>query len=374
MGRGGNSGNRRAVGRTSQVRRGALLAVLFSLIASLVLIKLNGGENTLRQLAEIDLAVLAAGLALVVLTWIIDGFRMKVLVQALGGRLGIVRATRISVLGAFISNVTPFDSGGEPFQVYLLTSPDFSTGQATAVVAVKTIINALARVILGMMAGAILLFSGSTWSLSSPLRVAVISGISIYVSIFGVFLYLVIRPECIPQLIVPAIRNKVTLRFFRREAIDKTIEHLNRELGEFRQALDKFVTDFKVELAKVMLFSLACWLSTALVPALVLRGLGYHGSVVRVMAVTVIFYLAAAYAPTPGSSGAAELGFAALFSTIAPRAVLGLFVMVWRMITYYFSLIVGGALMALGMFHPHHGADAPPSPCPAQGSGPDPAA
>ena len=361
-----------AARRSAQIRRGALLAVVFSLLASVVLLKLNGGQNALRQLARVDLGILAVGLALVILTWIMDGLRMKILVQALGGRLGIVRATRISVMGAFVSNVTPFDSGGEPFQVYLLSSPDFSTGQATAVVAVKTIINALARVILGMMAGTVLLFSGGTWSLSNPLKVAVISGICMYVGIFGIFLYLVICPERIPQLVVPAIPNKVTLRFIRREVLDRAIEHLNREFGEFRQALDKFVTDYKVQLATVMLFSLACWLSTALVPAVVLRGLGYRGSVVRVMAVTIVFYLAAAYAPTPGSSGAAELGFAALFSTIAPRAVLGLFVMVWRVITYYFSLLVGGALMTLGMFQPHHGAGT--SAGQAQGSSSDPAA
>jgi len=345
------------VRRPSHIRRGAVLAVAISLLASLVLLKLNGGQNALRQLAKVDWRMFALGLALVMLTWVLDGVRMKVLVQALGGRLDIVKATRVSVLGAFVASVTPFDSGGEPFQVYLLTAPDFPMGQATAVVAVKTIINALARVMLGMMAAAMLLLSNSSWSLSGPLRVAIVTGISIYVGIFGAFLYLLVRPDRISALVVPAMRNRVTLRFFRRESIETAIDRLNRELVEFRQALDRFVTDYKVELAKVMLISIACWLFTALVPAVLLRGLGYRGSVLRVMAVTVIFYLAAAYAPTPGSSGAAELGFAALFSTIAPRTVLGLFVMVWRVITYYFSLAVGGALMALGMFTPNRGID-----------------
>ncbi|MGI6132153.1 MAG: flippase-like domain-containing protein [Bacillota bacterium] len=83
------------------------------------------------------------------------------------------------------------------------------------------------------------------------------------------------------------------------------------------------------------------------IPAVVLTGLGLKTPYVQAMGVTIILYLASAYAPTPGSSGAAELGFVGLFSSIVPRAVLGLFVAVWRMITYYLNLALGGALMTL---------------------------
>jgi len=60
-----------------------------------------------------------------------------------------------------------------------------------------------------------------------------------------------------------------------------------------------------------------------------------------------IFYLAAAYAPTPGSSGAAELSLAALFGSIVPFPLLGVFVLLWRSITYYLTLIVGGVTLLL---------------------------
>ena len=52
------------VRRPSHIRRGAVLAVAISLLASLVLLKLNGGQNTLRQLAKVDWRMFALGLAL----------------------------------------------------------------------------------------------------------------------------------------------------------------------------------------------------------------------------------------------------------------------------------------------------------------------
>lgn len=335
--------------RSNQLRRGALAAVAFSLIGMVALFRFSGGRNAWRELAKIDVRVLLIACGLVLLTWVIDAVRMKVLVSSLGGHLSLARGIRISILGAFVSNVTPFDSGGEPFQIYLLTSSDLTAGQSSAVVAVKTILNALARVTLGLAAVVMLLTTSSQWSLPTPVNIAMATGILIYVAIFSGFTYLLFKPEKISAVATPAVRNKITLRFFRPETLDAVLDRIDTELRAFRHALDEFMNYHKLALAEVLLLSFVCWISIISVPAVVLRGLGLRTPIVQIMAVTIVFYLAAAYAPTPGSSGAAELGFAVLFSTIAPRAVLGLFVTVWRLITYHFNLAVGGALMTLGV-------------------------
>lgn len=84
-----------------------------------------------------------------------------------------------------------------------------------------------------------------------------------------------------------------------------------------------------------------------MVPAVILVGLGMEPKVLEVMAITLIFYLAASCAPTPGASGAAELGFGLLFSSMVPHGLVGLFVTIWRGATYYLNLVAGGTLMAI---------------------------
>lgn len=54
--------------------------------------------------------------------------------------------------------------------------------------------------------------------------------------------------------------------------------------------------------------------------------------------------MVSSYVPTPGASGAAELGFAELFRMVVPPALIGLAVARWRLRTYYFTLLVGGTL------------------------------
>jgi len=344
--------------RPAQLKRGAFVAIGFSLLGLFTLVKISGGRRAWRDLARIDPLMLGIALCLVMLTWLLDSLRMRALARSLGGDLGIMEGMRISVLGAFVSNVTPFDTGGEPLQAYLLTSKGLTAGQSTAVIAVKAIMNAFARVSLGFAASAALLFSRTEWSLPLGMNIALAVGMALYVSVFLLSLYLILRPDKIRVLVVPAVRNRFTLRFFKPETLQAVLDRIDHELRALREALQEFVSNRKPVLVAVLILSYAAWVATALVPAVVLTGLGLKTPYVHAMGVTIIFYLAAAYAPTPGSSGAAELGFAALFSTIVPRAVLGLFVAVWRIITYYLNLALGGVLMALGVINRGSG---PPS-------------
>ena len=45
---------------------------------------------------------------------------------------------------------------------------------------------------------------------------------------------------------------------------------------------------------------------------------------------------------TPGSSGVAELGASALFSSFVNVSILGVFIVLWRFITYYLNIIISG--------------------------------
>jgi len=60
--------------------------------------------------------------------------------------------------------------------------------------------------------------------------------------------------------------------------------------------------------------------------------------------------------PPPGQR-AAELGFAELFRMVIPPALIGLAVALWRLLTYYFTLLVGGTLTIGAAVAKRHGAD-----------------
>lgn len=333
----------------AQLRRSALIGVAFSILGLYIVLRLTGGPHSWSELARLDPTMLGVACGLVVLTWFLDSLRMRFLIRSLGGELGILQGMRISVLGAFVSNVTPFDTGGEPMQAYLLTERGLNAGQSTAVIATKTICNALARFTLGIAASVWLFLFADFWSMPRPMYIILGLGIILYFSMFSLSIYLVLHPEKIKVLVIPAIRNRFTMRLVRPERLDSILERIDRELREFRNALQIFVENKRSTLWAVMILSYAWWIAITIVPAVILVGLGMRPQFIRVMAITLIFYLAAAYAPTPGSSGAAELGFSLLFSSVIPHGLIGLFVTVWRGFTYYFNLAIGGLLMAVGI-------------------------
>lgn len=335
--------------RPAQLARGATLAVALSLLGLFLLLRLTGGRAAWPSLARLNPALVALSIGLVVVNWLFDALRMVVLVHALGGRLRLLSAMRISVLGAFVANVTPFDSGGEPLQAYLLTDKGITVGQSSAVIAVKTILNAFARLCLGIIIPGWLMISRAQWHLPAGMNVALTIGLSAYFAFFVLSLVFIAKPELVRVIVVPLLRNRMVGRFVRPEQVDKALDFVDRSVREFRSALQVFIRDGKLALITVLLLSFAGWLTVISIPALLLIGFGMHPSYAEVMGIAIIFYLASAYAPTPGSSGAAELGFAVLFSTIVPVRLLAMFVAVWRLLTYYLTLAVGGILVGLGV-------------------------
>jgi uncharacterized protein (TIRG00374 family) len=51
--------------------------------------------------------------------------------------------------------------------------------------------------------------------------------------------------------------------------------------------------------------------------------------------------------PSPGGSGVGELGAAAIFQDLIAPSVIGLFVILWRFFSQYFSAILGGLIFSL---------------------------
>jgi len=66
-----------------------------------------------------------------------------------------------------------------------------------------------------------------------------------------------------------------------------------------------------------------------------------------IFALEVLVYVVAGFTPTPGGSGVAEFGSLYLLGAIAPVHIVGAFVVVWRFLTFYVSLLIGAVAFML---------------------------
>ena len=109
-------------------------------------------------------------------------------------------------------------------------------------------------------------------------------------------------------------------------------------LHYFKRRLPTLVLSVVVTAA---LFGLKC-----LVAYFIVRGLGVTAGLWHVMTVQILILLAVYFFPTPGGTGAAELGAAVLMAGILPVHLLTVFVVLWRLIVMYIAVGLGAVVMA----------------------------
>jgi uncharacterized protein (TIRG00374 family) len=78
-----------------------------------------------------------------------------------------------------------------------------------------------------------------------------------------------------------------------------------------------------------------------------LKAFGVKVSILKIYLLELPLVYAIFSSPSPGGSGVGELGAAAVFQDLIPPALIGLFVILWRFFSQYFSALVGGILFTL---------------------------
>lgn len=326
-----------------------MAALALSALTVYLVLRMTGGTPDLDALRRIRISHLLICICLVLVEWLLEAWRIWLLSRAIGDDVTVGAVLRAVFVGAFFARVTPFSTGGEPFQVYALHRDGVPIGHATAVVAVKSMLNGLTRLGLGLVVPGWLLLTTRGWRLGRAASIALWVGLGMYSAIVaaalvGFVLYSrgwdpgsYLRRLSLPKRLLP--REKLEL------LLDRFEEHFHSFMG----ALQHFGTKLRGTVLLVGILTVATWAAVLAVPVLLVRALGGASPASELAATAVVFYLAVSYAPTPGSSGASEAGFAVLFAPFVPLPLLGVLVVVWRLLTHYLGLLLGLLVTAVSM-------------------------
>ncbi|MDI6870599.1 MAG: lysylphosphatidylglycerol synthase transmembrane domain-containing protein [Bacillota bacterium] len=327
--------------------RGVAGALFFGVAGGLLVLGLARGGSSLRTLVEVKPACIGAAAVLVIAGWFLDAFRLQVMARPLGARLGLGQALRITLMATFVSGVTPFDSGGEPLAIYLLAQSGIRLGESTAVIAVKSLLSAAVRLLLAIVLPLLLFLARRTWVLPTGVNLFLSAGLIVYVAALTALAFLAAKPLLVEAVSQRLLQSRLASRLLSERLRLRLGERLRHGAADFRESVALLYREKRSAVVVAAFLTLLVWAVTFLVPVMVLRGLGMDPPWAEVLAVAAVFYLVAAYAPTPGSSGAAETSSALLFARLVPLKFLGLFVLVWRLVAYYLGLAIGGVMLLL---------------------------
>lgn len=322
----------------SLIKKGVLVTLAVSLLVTLILLLSTADGRTWAGLLQFNPWSMVVALLMLLGSWVIEGLRLQLLTRMMDGRIGLWDSILIYLATLFGGNVTPFTTGGPPTQVYLLHRKGLSVGKATAVMSIRMALSSLTTSIFAPLL--FVLFRNhfpNFWASDAILFVgAVVSGLSAL-------------PMLLPRQTKQLFQWIVSRPLFRMvlgNRFDATFARLVSEAEEFHTNLVAIRKWKKGELALVCLYTVLYWpLYLAIAPVILLFGLGLQVVMTTLMVMQFVWMFLISCVPVPGGSGVTEVGFAALFKLFGvPGPLLGVFVLLWRMFSFYISTFLGGAV------------------------------
>jgi hypothetical protein len=123
--------------------------------------------------------------------------------------------------------------------------------------------------------------------------------------------------------------------------VEELIMRADKEIDNFNEAVIKFVKSAKGGLLWGMLFTLLYWISEILIASLILLGLGQQPLILESFVIQLVLAILMMLPLTPGASGIAEVGATSMYALFIPASIVGIFVVIWRMVLFYFNIALG---------------------------------
>jgi uncharacterized protein (TIRG00374 family) len=316
--------------------------IVFILLAfganAIVLTKSVDGE-TIRSLLAADKSYLLVALGLVLVAWGCDAGRFYALVHAAHEHVSFKWGIVLTWLHYFGCAVTPMQSGGGPFQVYVLYKKGIPVGKGIAITLIRTMLTVL---ILSLIVP-IALFIDPALLDESPFIKGVVAYVFVVIICVWVFIaYTILRPDSLKRLGKIVVMWLKKLNFVTSpKIVKKCFQWLDCEIDNYNLNFKlAFSSGFFYSIVAILL-SVVHLLSIFSVLPVLMLAVGLPFNFAQTLATQAVFMFVLYFIPTPGASGVAESGGAALFRTLMPWNMAGIMAVIWRFFTEYISIFMG---------------------------------
>ena len=250
-------------------------------------------------------------------------------------KLSLKEAIKHNIITQFFNGVTPFSTGGQPMEVYMLMEHDIPIAKATNQTIQSFIFYQIALVICGSVA-VINNFLFPIFPKVRILQLLVLLGFAINVAVV-IVLILISRSKRVTNKL-SAISIKILKKLKRK--VDE--EDIKQKFSDYHEGFKELRKRKKLFIGGVVLniISLLC---LYIVPMFILYSMGDFTSftVNNTITASAYVYIIGGFVPIPGASGGIEFGFTKFFGNFIVGNKLSAVLLLWRFITYYVGVIIG---------------------------------
>lgn len=305
----------------------------------IVLFLLASSSETFRALGRLRAEYLLLALGLAGLDWALGGGRIYVLTNVLSP-ISYPASIQASMANLCVGAITPSQSGGGPAHIFVLHRNGLPLPKAIA----SAVVTFMMTVTVLLLFAIWITVAGAEAAVGVRLQPFFRLGASAFVGVSLIFALFLVRPKTMVRITETFIRGIGFL--IRRELHTRpAIRRLLELIEECRESFVLYWHRGKFALLSGLIITMILFFNKFAIAWVVVRGLGLPATFGQVLLIQALLTLITYFAPSPGSSGIAELVSAALMARIVPRTFLPIYTVLWRFFTMYVGVIVGGVLL-----------------------------
>lgn len=295
-------------------------------------------ENTINQILTMNIGYLSLAFILLFLFWIFRSYPMYSFCKKINKDFKYLQAIQLTLRTQFFNAVTPFATGGQPYQIYYLKQVGIDYASSTSVVLENFIVYQIALVTLGLVA----LFSNKIFGIFNKvylLQKLIALGFIINTLVIVVMFVVAFSKKLNKKLINIGITFLTKLHIVKDR--EKKLKEWDININRFHDSAKILLKDKKMFILNILynLIALSC---LYLIPMVIAIAMGENTINAGIAIVTSAYIMIiGSFVPIPGATGGLEYGFMAFYGNFFGGSVLPAMMLVWRFITYYFGLIMG---------------------------------
>ena len=301
------------------------------------MIKVDGIDNIIQILKQVDYRWVAGGIVCLLIYWICETITLHIPLKKMYPKQTITNSIKVSMIGQVFNNVTPFASGGQPMQAYELTKTGKRVSDSLSAMAMKFIITQTALVVSTLVV-VFIEFNFFKELMQDYFWVAIVGFLINIIAIIVVIL------AGTKKRVITCIKNPIIKGLGKIHILkdpERTRNKLDKSIDNFR-AQFQFMKQEKKMVAQMFFAAVVQSFAYYSITYMVYRAFGNYGvGFLQIIPVQAFLLLIMTFIPTPGSGLGAEGGFYLLYQSIFKEGTINMSILFWRMYTFYLPILVG---------------------------------
>jgi glycosyltransferase 2 family protein len=316
------------------------LSVLFSLAVIIIVFVATFNEETIGFILNFNPFFLCLAVVLRLIALLLWGIRIKLMSRSLGYRVKLPHCFNMVLAGLLAGTITPGQAGGEPVRVHELYRFGVKLGDAAAVVIMERVLDGLILTFMGVIL--MTLMTSFFWTtLGLPMIILIIIAWVFMISFILIPIFAIKYPVGTKRVLMKLLRWFVPKFSWWSGSQDSIIEGADKEINNLFTSMARFTGTARSGLLIGGIFTLLFWITEFLVASVIMMGLGLGPAIIESFFFQILIAIINMIPLTPGSSGVVELSTSSLYALLIPSGMIGIFVLLWRFVTFYLNIVLG---------------------------------